>query len=878
MNVLEPFKVYEQRGVLPTFTQFGIDSLLPIIDLVLNSIENDDKKGQLNNRLTQEKDLLFNLPPLYTTLLTSRANESVAIFKKWFLNPPSTISSERMNIFLRKFFDYLPDCAESNFLLSAKLGNANDFFNNIFSFLNETQKNTPFQIEIQTNEMILESYINLIHIIKRNSIFEDKMKLFYSEKLLTSFINNFLYKPVSKESAYSIINSFAEVTTTNEQWKNLFFNLFRKMLKFEDSEYCGILFSILKVKMNDLQDPSLYISCFCAAFNEIQQSVIDNTIYQNVFRADDFLALFGDWAFISNDIEQNDVLDTHINVLLNLYAQGIVSDRWIATLMQYIFFLTSKENQEIAIQIITNSSNIMSLRPSICHKLFSPIILAYNSLAEDMFKSFSNSFDWHSFFYCLYAFIQTNSINYSISTMNNMLSKIVDNNSQSFKMEQYLHYKLILFQMLQQSKLYQLTMNQTISFLTNSISNPQIFLIKSKEISSCLLSLALAPLLMEDLTNISSIFSSMSNFFSFIMNSEHHSIKLYILMTIIACSKYIDITSNSSIIETLIDIKKKNSNTSPIKELIDLALSSLTLPTISNNSNIDETDTESYLVDDRIMSFTKNENNTQKLIIRHKHGKTIFDIKDVIPKDVAASEDTLKPNCPRMSEINIENLEPFPPENKPKEMSVKSNALKFLYCFGLASCTEKPHFLQNCDFSAFDNLCNPPTIDINISSVRKGCTSILDEPIETKRFNQFLNDIGDHVDMPLCRFKFVKSKINENPSVVFSDSMLPIKESVKNGHSLVIIVSPYLTKRSRLYTLTVFGKNIKSVLPCFPYNQKRVIVKEQIAQAIAAIAFMEYAHVLTNKSAQEIHSCKLTTLVIDQIEKRKQELEQLAKK
>ena len=168
-----------------------------------------------------------------------------------------------------------------------------------------------------------------------------------------------------------------------------------------------------------------------------------------------------------------------------------------------------------------------------------------------------------------------------------------------------------------------------------------------------------------------------------------------------------------------------------------MTISLLTVPTVKPESikSVEENQ-ESYVVQDKIMSFIPTENG-QKLIVRHKFGITEFSLNKPKTDNIYPSESSLRPNCPKRDEIQIDNLGPFPPEPIPEDTKVKSEALKFMYAFGLAVCENTPSICKGVDFTKFDSLCTPASFTINISWVTNSATTITGEPSETRRFSNF---------------------------------------------------------------------------------------------------------------------------------------------
>ncbi|EAY23627.1 hypothetical protein TVAG_119640 [Trichomonas vaginalis G3] len=745
MSIFNPIGILKSK--LNLFNFGPKENIDPIITETLDAILEDRKNNQLLKRLSEEKDISFNFQILYNSLITSRASDGLTIFKEWFLNPPPSISVERLNEFLSTLFRYLPDSTNAH-----KKDESHYKF--VWQTISELKEKITFEIYSETQQKLLVAVLDIVENMNMKNLTPHYLKFFCSH-LLDNYIDT--------NTVNTLIDRFSK-NKDDVYWKELFQNVFNKLLTFSDNKNLLYIFYLVKDKIHTQE------SLWNCAVNEIyKKSRTDTSLYLLPCNGTNILQLIGDLAF-SDQIKESERLKYHIVNLVDFFVHSNVSQEWMDMFVHYIKFMIIKN--EIDLTLILSDSILRML----CYKP-KPIQEIIFTLLDKFDKKEIESklyYDYTDFFYSIQSLMQT-----GYYPMYPKFDALATKIASKFS---YQSQGLLLQLLIGNRAQYYEIFTSTVDKLTNPT-----------EICQFIISLALAPPFFNSVGVIKSIINKKMQWFIDKLNGKDANVKIAILICLLELNKSNAFVPYRPILDCIGNLI--SSQAKSIKKVAYLVLVNIATPTIQQENVQD--DIESYVLHDRIFSFMPHDNSAT-MLVRSNFGKNFYSIKTLnIPVEVKDKKIPLK-----RSDIVAEDdplFEILPPL---QEVPDKSKALKILYTTGVANCNNKPRLLKNPDFSDFDKACLPFRFNINVSNVNIDDDSIEKEPKPSPIFDIFLKDLGESYDMTSCGFSFVKNPIDaENPFILFISHDNMINDKFLKKANFLIMVSPVLEKGTRLYRL-----------------------------------------------------------------------------
>jgi len=843
------------------FLFYSEDSMRNITKTVIADLEKE-----IDNKLSTDHDILFSFPILFYSLRTEIAQSGMNILKKWYLCPPKSLNISEYHILIQIFCKYFHVSIEK---LSYDIISS---FSILMKSLFVESKN---EYDIKTYECVSSTLINILKHIKVNISLNqynlDSQILF----LISTIIIN---GDMNEELQMSLIIDYSMNCDPQTDWTKLIDSVLKSMFQTKGStRSLSLLFMIKQVmKSSPIFNEDIVALSFGTALSRINTIINENTLFTGPYPTERLLSFLGDWAFSLVKADSN-LLFSHINDVFQVFTFSRIpqESKWFCVFIDYINYLLSINHPTIVLSVICSSHSLACWRPDLFLPIYESVLnsaLWIHHSLNPLFPLYLSG-EWVDLFSDLFSLFTISKNDNGLTDVKDAISIFCSLPTNTIGNKDIILHRSFLLIMCNDLNGY---FNQILTFRTYAKRNMNTKNWGSNAFRKLYLSLIMSIWLLPLFIPISSSFiiviqKFLVDWINEIRNiPEEPSYYCSLLMALFIFSHYYEFPED--LLPQYGSIEKCSYDLPQLVKSFPLFVkNSIIIPKLSTNHNVFCDQKHFGFNNDRIIS-TSQEKDQVFVTVRSINGITLFHGIKYFSNETSIESSNTK--ILKKSEIDITGISPFDsfsPLINHEDHCLEIEALYNLGVYG--NCTP----VNNPDFSKFEKLCDPITININIGSMSILSNSFLEEPIMSHNFGVFLADIGDSLKIDPFMFKLKPGVIkNEEICIMFVDSPRPLKniQSTRIPSKAMIAVYPVFESSNysnRAYRICVQRTNEKNFVSPISSNSFRIYSLEQMKIVITSLLLFCYGQMEFSKSENSI-KCDLIEYINVIYDKREKEI------
>lgn len=889
---------------------------------IIDSLYDSDLKYRLANDADIKftiQGILFGLHIVEPDKPENTAQRALMIINRWLIPQGETplLDNENYNKYLRMFLNVFPviylDDPECNSAIAQQ--QAPTLIGKFISQFND--KNCPppqnLRLNEETTHVAYNAILNCIENINENGNPETTLstRLFY-----LSLISNLPNSNIRYEDAEQIMNRFLNVCFSKNKvsgamspqyiktWFVLHQCICEQILDSSNDykiDYLMKLFSYTKNQstlINNLMaaeglSGDIKAKYFYNTLDLMKKKIklsTQNSLIVPLYPCDSFLNVFSDEVFIKEILNSPDI-SLHISKIFSFFSKGYFkpNSKWQNVFINYINYMLKNTNLTnafvITYSIFLHGSNFVAHYPRLSLR-FLPALLKACALIGNiperlsLYKNIDKDY-WITMFSNLLEFARADENSMFESQLIALITKFINSNIP--QTEDYtIHSMLLILLLRDDNTFYQKVTSIFAQHNENQSQRSEYFY------DFALFCVLFSPYYLTSGRNPTSIWAFESILYWFQTNPKANDHIVSFMIFLIEASRNNPFHSSSINYnkQTIIYLKSKLKEKDFFSRLARLTFIAVLIPTITveQAEKLEKSmkDIKRYIYNGLVLTFGKTEEKSQiKLIIRSPAGISSFEFNEVnVTHKEKPSEDDLKSNCVKFSDIDYHDMPPFPEivMEKLQAQGGDDISLKLLLNLGLVENNKSQLYRipDECSpkIADFDFMCNLIQFKIGVTRISKDSTDLVNKYSTSPRYEQLLSDLGKSFQTTLFEFVFEPFDFSQNLVIIFNETINPISKLYLQGHGTKNAITITHCKE----TLTQPGNMYRINFPLFdlkhlvlPFPRKQLIVRrEMLSRIIATICYFYYGQPSSNVS-------ELGKSLIENYTSRKNKLEEITR-